>query len=498
MARRDEESRMTHRTGAGIGLAMAGLLAASQAVAQTGPRAGDQPTLPAVHTLQEALALAYTYNTTLTAARAGLRATDENVPAALAGWHPTLVFAGVAGYATGHTNPVPGATVAGGDGSFPNPVAGAREERREYQATLTLTQSIYRGGRTKAQTNQAINRVYAARAALLATEEQVLAQTVSAFVGVISSEQVLELDRSDEQVLTKQLQATNDRFTVGEITRTDVAQAEAALAQATATRQTAEGQLQTARATFQQVVGVLPGKLVEPQPLKLPTRTEEQARLLAARNNPNVVSALFTDAEAKDTFDLAYSQLMPNVNVQGSAFYIHDVQQPFLRSQGGSVLANVTIPIYQGGSEYAAIRQARQQEQQTARQVDDARRTAVQQAVSAWETYVASKATIASDQAAIKANEIALEGIEREALVGSRTTLDVLNAQETLLQSRVALVQTLTNFITASYTVAQAVGRLTARDLSLPVELYDDTAYYNAVKNLWIGSGDFATNQPGR
>ncbi len=444
-----------------------------------------------VRTLQQALALAYSYNPTLTAARAGLRATDEGVPTALAGWRPQVVVSGAGGYATGKLD-----TLSSSFGQ--TQTGGSPLSRREAQASITLTQPIYRGGRTKAQTNEAINRVLTTRAQLIATEEQVFSDTVSGFVNVISAQQVLNLDVQNEQVLTKQLQATNDRFRVGEITRTDVAQAEAALAQATATRETAAGQLQTNRATFERQVGALPGNLIEPQPLRLPTRTENEARALAAANNPNVVAALFNDSAAKDAFDLAYSALMPNVSLQSSAFYNRDTQQPNFREQGGQILANVSIPLYQGGSEYAAIRQARQQEQQAAKQVDDQRRQAVQQAISSWETYVASKATITSNQAAIKANQIALEGIEREALVGSRTTLDVLNAEQTLLNSRVTLVQTLANFVTASYGVASAVGRLTARDLNLDVPLYDDTAYYNAVKDRWIGTGDFATGQPGR
>ncbi len=487
---------MKQRSSAGLVLAAAGVLGGHGAWAQTRTAAAAPSNLPEVHVLSEALARAYTYNPTLTAARAGVRAVDENVPAALAGWRPQIVASGLGGYATGKNNSQSNHLLQ------PNQVRpfnfGTPLARDEYQAAITLTQPIYRGGRTIAQTNQANNRVLAARAQLIATEEQVFLDTVNAYVGVIAQQQVLDLDRNDEQVLTKQLQATNDRFRVGEITRTDVAQAEAALAQATATRETAEGAVQTARATFQQRVGDLPGKLVEPQPLKLPTATEEQAKVLASNNNPNVVAALFNDAEAKDTFDLAYSQLMPNVNLQAQAFYLHDTVQPYVRGQGGQVLANVSIPIYQGGSEYAAIRQARQQQQQTHRQVDDSRRTVVQQAIAEWETYVSAKATIGSNQAAIKANEIALEGIEREALVGSRTTLDVLNAQQTLLQSRVTLVQTLANYVIASYGVASAVGRLTARDLNLPVSLYDETAYYNAVKDRWIGTGDFATDQPGR
>ena len=156
------------------------------------------------------------------------------------------------------------------------------------------------------------------------------------------------------------------------------------------------------------------------------------------------------------------------------------------------------MPIYQGGSEYSAVRQARQTAQQTRKLVDDARRTAVQNAVQAWETLVAAKASAASTREQIRANQIALEGVEREAIVGSRTTLDVLNAQQALLNSQVTLVQNLAQLITASYGVASALGRLTARDLHLPVPLYDDTAYYNAVKDKWVGLGDYATDQPGR
>lgn len=161
-------------------------------------------------------------------------------------------------------------------------------------------------------------------------------------------------------------------------------------------------------------------------------------------------------------------------------------------------MAQLSVPIYQGGSEYSAVRQARQAEQQTQRLIDDAKRTAVQNAVQAWDTLVAAKASADSTRAQIRANEVALEGVEREAIVGSRTTLDVLNATQLLLQSRTQLVQNLSQVITASYAVAVAIGRLTARDMHLPVPLYDETAYYQAVKNKWVGLGDYATSQPGR
>jgi outer membrane protein len=455
--------------------------------------AASGPAQAEVRTLTEALAAAYSSNPALLAARAQLRSVDENVPAALAGWRPQVTVSANGGkneYTTivHAIDPITGLPVH----ATSNHLLGTSAEQ------LTVTQPIWRGGQTRAGTNRAENQVMGQRAQLMATEEQLFTNVINAFVGVIANQQVLALDVNNEQVLTRQLQATNDRFRVGEITRTDVAQAEAALAGATATRQTAEGNLQTARSLFLQYIGELPGQLIEPQPLRLPVRTLEEARALASDNNPNVIAAQFNDAAAKDNFDLQYSKLMPNISLQGVLLRNKNLSTEGETEKSAEILATVTMPLYQGGAEYAAIRQARQQQQQTRRLIDDARRTAVQAVIAAWETYNATKATIQSTRSQIRANQIALEGTEREAIVGSLTTLDVLNAEQLLLNSRVTLVQNLANLVNASYAVASAVGRLTARDLTLPVPLYDEAAYYAAVKNRWIGTGDYATNQPGR
>jgi outer membrane protein len=461
------------RNGVAIGL-VAALAAGSPARAET-------------RTLVEALAAAYSNNPSLQAARAQLRSTDENVPQALAGWRPQVSLSANAGYAEGTSY-----THSFGNTTVNNALRGTNTEQ------LLVTQPLWRGGQTRANTNRAQNQVMAARARLIASEEQLFTSVINAYVNVIANQQVLALNVNNEQVLARQLQATNDRFRVGEITRTDVAQAEAALAGATATRQTAEGNLQTARSQFLQFVGELPGALIEPQPLRLPVRTLEEAKAMAGANNPTVVATLFDDSAAKDNFDIQYSKLMPNLSLQGTLARAEDTQTSNLTTKTGQIVAAITIPLYQGGAEYAAIRQARQLQQQTRRLIDDARRTAVQQVISAWETYNSAKSTIESTRAQIRSNQIALEGTQREAIVGSRTTLDVLNAEQLLLNSRVTLVQNLANLVNASYAVAAAVGRLTARDLTLPVPLYDETAYYNAVRDRWIGTGDYATNQPGR
>jgi outer membrane protein len=472
--------------GCALGLVGAGLAA--------GPASAQ------VRTLQDALAATYANNPQIQASRAQLRATDENVPQALAGWRPTVILSGGGGYAAGtETTSSQGATIPGVPGTIGGGSTTIRTNRPIAQGTATLTQPLYRGGQTAATTHQATNQVYGQRARLIATEQQVFLNTVNAYVGVIQAEQILQLNISNEQVLAKQLQATQDRFRVGEITRTDVAQAEAALAGARATRQTAEGNLQTARATYVQTVGEYPqSNLDKPQPLRLPVKSEAEADQLAATNNPTVIAAQFDEAAARDAVDVAFSQLMPQVSLQAQALRQDNVTLPNLRIAGAQVLLNASVPLYQGGAEYSRVRQARQNREQAVRLVDNARRTAIQAATQSWETLVAARSTIDSTRVQIRANQVALEGVEREAIVGSRTTLDVLNAQQALLNSQVTLVQNLTNYITASYSVAASIGRLSARDLDLNVPLYDDTAYYNAVRNRLFGTGDYAKNQPGR
>jgi len=457
--------------------------------AKTAPVAASAQNVP--HTLTEALAATYSNQPALQAERAKLRATDENVPAALAGWRPTVVLAGTAGYGDGLTREYLTTSAVPTNAKIRNP-------RDIATAQATVSQNLYTGGKTEANVNRSKNQVFAERANLIAQEQTSFNNAVGAYVGVIQAKELLALQINNEQVLAKQLQATNDRFHVGEITRTDVAQAEAALEGAIATRETAVGNLQTARGTFQQIIGVFPpDNLIEPQPLNLPVKSEQEAAILASGNNPNVVSAQFNDA-AKDAIDVAFSQLLPQISLQGQTFQQNNAGGRSTNANGYQVTAQVSVPIYQGGSEYSAVRAARQQQQQSARLIDDAKRTAVQNAVQAWDTLVAAKASADSTRAQIRANEVALEGVEREAIVGSRTTLDVLNATQLLLQSRTTLVQNLSQVITASYAVAVAIGRLTARDLHLPVPLYDETAYYQAVKDRWVGLGDYATDQPGR
>jgi outer membrane protein len=454
--------------------AFAALLMASAAVVEIRPAAAQ--------TLQEALALAYANNPTLQAARAQLRAVDENVPQALAGWRPTVQVTGAAGQVT--------------TGARAGAASQDWRSRDTTQVQGSVTQPLYRGGRTVASTRRAENQVLAQRARLLATEQQVLLDTVNSYVAVIRDQEEVRLNTNNEQVLSRQLQATNERFRVGEITRTDVAQAESRLAGARASRADAEGRLQQSRAAFTRLVGQPPQRLTPPQPLRQPAVTAADAGQIASQNNPNVVAALFEEAAARDQIDVQFSNLLPQLSLNGSVFRNQNQATTGatlggIRQDGTSVTANLTVPLYQGGAEHAAVRQARQQAQQARQLVEDQRRAAFQQATQAFETLQAARAQVDSVRSQIRAAEIALDGVQREAIVGSRTTLDVLNAEQELLNARVSLVRALANVITASHNLAAAVGRLTARDLTLPVQIYDMEAYYREVRNRWVGWGDY-------
>ena len=472
----------------------------SAALAALAPASGR------AQTLQEALAAAYSNNPALLAARAQTRAVDETVPQALAGWRPTVVLSGAAGYSDTTSRSQQSVPVQ--RDRFGNVVnidtAGTPfslytdNPRNTGTMQATVSQPVYRGGRTTSSTRRAENQVYAQRARLLATEQGVLLDSVAAYVAVIRDGEVVRLNANNVDVLMRQLQATNERFRVGEITRTDVAQAESRLAGARASLQQSEGNLQSSRAVFQRLIGLEPARVQAPAPLIPPVRSQEEAVRLASDNNPAVVAALFDEAAARDLIDVQFAALMPQVSVNASAFRIDNNAVRGSRQTGTQVTANLSVPLYQGGAEHAAVRQARQDAQRARQVVADARRLAAQQSTQAWESLRTARAQVESVRAQIRAQEIALDGVQREAIVGSRTTLDVLNAEQELLNARVSLVQAIATLINASYSLTATVGRLTARDLGLPVDLYDPRADYNAVRDRWIGTGDFSdvANQP--
>ncbi|HEX3862495.1 MAG TPA: TolC family outer membrane protein, partial [Stellaceae bacterium] len=376
-------------------------------------------------TLTEALAYSYNNNPQLLAQRASLRATDEGVPQALSGWRPTVNFTGQAGFTRGGFAQTQGAAT-----QFSSFTAKSLD--------LQVTQQVYNGGRTEAQTRQAINAVEAARAQTLGIETTVFQAVVQAYLDVVRDQTLVEVNRNNEQVLQKQLEATRDRFRVGEVTRTDVAQAESSLAQSTATRISSEGQLAVSRAEYVRAVGHAPGRLIMPRERPALPATREEALSLAANNNPNVIAANFTERAARDNVDFVRGQLLPQISIVGdlNRSYAPSFTLQNSREDAATASVRLTMPLYEGGSVYSQTRQAQQTVGQRRSQVDDSRRASVQSATQGWETLQAARAAIASFGAAVRAAQIALEGTQQEALVGSRTVLDVLIAEQQLFTTQ--------------------------------------------------------------
>ncbi|MUG90215.1 TolC family outer membrane protein [Bombella sp. ESL0385] len=478
----------------GLGLITSLGLGAGYASAQTIEGAGRSEFIP--HTLKEALSMAYLTNPQLREARAQLRAVDEQMSAAMAGWRPTITGSAGLTYYKGSSRYSQLTELMGRNVKIPNE---QRYSNGGYNASVSVTQPIYQGGKTVAGIHMAKNQIFAQRARLIATEQQVLYNAMEAFVKVVGNKQLLQVSINNERSLQQQLDATNRRFRLGELSRTDVAQAQGALATATAERQQAEGTFQAAQASYLQTIGVpAPPDLVPPQPLALPVRTEKEAVDEAVRNNPNVIAALFNEAQQKDNISVQMAAILPKITA--GLGYQRSRDQASDDSLQDNKFASLTlqVPIYQGGSEYSAVRQARQTAIAARHEVDVQRRLALQQTSSSWQYYIATQETLKSNKVAVSSNLAALAGVERQALMGTATTLSVLQQQQSLLQAQRLLIQNAAALVTSSYDIARAMGRLTAIDLKLDVPLYDEKAYYNAVKTRLWGVGDYKTNIPGR
>ena len=431
-------------------------------------------------TFEEALSAAYRNNPTLQAARARLRGVDEGVPQALSDWRPSVTVFGDAGIERVDSDP-------GGS------ARGTEETREPRSVSLDIRQSLYRGGRTVAATRAAFNRVQAERARLLSTEQGVLLAAVTAYMDVFRDQAILELNINNEQVLRRQLEATEDRFRVGEVTRTDVSQAQARLAGATADRIQAEADLEASRAGYQNIIGEPAGTPILPDPPADLPENVDAANQAASQFNPGVVAAQFDERAARDDAREVKGELLPSLDLEGTASHSLDSSgddSEFTRYRG---LVALTVPLYQQGAVYSRLREARQNIVESRELIDSERRAAVENSTSAWEQLLAARAQIEALGAQVTANEVALEGVQREAEVGSRTVLDVLDAEQELLDSRVDLVTAERDLIVAIFDVKSAIGQLTARLLDLPVELYDPEAHYDEVRGKWFGarsSGD--------
>lgn len=443
-----------------------GVLAATASLALWAPVQSVAQTLP------EALSQAYESNPTLRAARAQLRSVNENVPQELSNWRPNVTAGTSAGKRRSETD---------------TNESDSEDNLTPFTANIDVTQPIYRGGRTIAGTERAENEVRAQRESLRSTEQTILLNAATSYTDVWRDQAVLELNISNEDVIGQQLEATGDRFEVGEVTRTDVAQAETRLATAVSDRIAAEGALTASRAVYQEIVGSFPGTLrTPPVPANLPG-SQDEVVALATENNPDVTSAVFVERAAQKNVRQVKGELYPEVNLVGSLSHQDEVSSSDTETDSASIIAQVSIPIYQQGSVYSRVRAAKQISSQRRVEIEEQRRRAEQIAVSAWEDLQTARAQIRSFESAVASAEIALEGVRQENEVGARTILDILDAEQELLNAQVSLVGAQRDEVVAGYQVLSAIGQLSAREIALPVEVYDVEADYRAVRNKWFG-----------
>ena len=435
---------------------------------------GPAPAL--ADTIEAALVRAYQSNPQLNAQRATVRATDENVPQALSGYRPKVAITASAGYQYGDALSNFG-TAIDFHGATPPTSVGA-----------TATQTIYNGNQTANKTRAAESQVSGAREGLRVLEQTILLAAATIYMDYLRDAAIVEVQRSNVRVLEQTLKQTRDRFNVGEVTRTDVAQSEAQLAAGKTQLLAAEATLTTTKANFRRIIGNEPEALAPGSPVDrfLPA-TLPGAVELSLIENPNVTAAMYGIDVSYLQVKLNEGALLPTVTMQASVqqAYQQNVTSP--RTFSASALAQLSVPIFQGGAEYALIRQSKETVAQQRLVLEQTRDQTRANTVTAWGQLVAGKAQVASAQSQVTASEIALNGVREEAKAGQRTTLDVLNAQQALVNARVALVTAQHDRVVASYAVLTAVGRLSPQVLNLPTNVYDPSVHYQQVRDSWYG-----------
>lgn len=423
--------------------------------------------------LEEAMVAAYLNNPTLQAQRASLRALDETINQAKSGWRPSVVGSGRFGYRHSETF----ATFASSGDTNPRSVA------------LEVRQPIFRSMQTVNSTGEARNQVNAARELLMTIEQQIFLDSVTAYMGVIRDMAVLKLTINNVAVLKRQLEASEDRFRVGEITRTDVAQSKARLSRSISEKIRSEAALTASRAAYSKTVGNTPAGLKPPLNLPAMPASEESALGIAKINNPRLQAALYTEKAARYNVKKQYGGLGPTVDVVARLSKSWENFSATDSSTTREILAQMTMPLYQSGSVSSNIRQSRQIENQRRLEAVSAEREVVELVRNAWEGYREATARISSSEDQVNANDIALEGVRQESDVGSRTTLDVLDAEQELLDSRVSLVRAQRDQSVAAYTLLSSIGKLTAEGLQLNVSRYDPNRNRKDVENQFFGWG---------
>ncbi|MDE1174153.1 MAG: TolC family outer membrane protein [Parvibaculaceae bacterium] len=434
--------------------------------------------LPArAETITDAFTAAYESNPGLQGQRAQQRATDEQVPQALSGYRPNASVQ--ASYGLEHDQQVAN---TGGQSSR------LKDDFQPATGTVTLGENLYSGGQTVNSVQQAEAAVRAGREQLLGVEQGTLMNAASAYLTVIQNEATVKLQENNVQVLQRQLEANQDRFKVGILTTTDVAQSVARLADSKSQLTGARAQLDQARAEYLQVIGHMPGTLERPAPITGLPASKDAAVAVALATNPDIKAAREAERASSYAIKVAEGSLLPKFDVQAQYQQYTESALSVDRGSGASLMGVLTVPLYQGGAEYSQIRESKALNSQSRLQISATTDAVVQNVSNAWDQLQSAKAQFVSGQEAVRANQLALEGTRQEELVGSRTILDVLNAEQELLNSQVNLVRYDTNIYIFGYNLLATMGRLGAKDLNLPVPYYDSTKNYDDVRDSWFGT----------
>lgn len=426
-------------------------------------------------TLEQAWAQVYQDNPSLLAARAELRSIDEHAAQALSHWRPSVDATANVGK-TYQTIP----------------------DQRQYGTAdfagttrgfgVQVTQPIFRGFRTEAETEAADRQVKAARAKLSDVEQQLFLDTATAFLDILRDEEVLAIARDNEKVLRQKLKETEARSKVGELTQTDTHQAESRLERARVARLQDESALTKSRSVYARIVGHLPESLTEPQISMDKGQGLDDITHLAETKNPNVIAANYSIDEANARVDLNKGALLPELNLVGNSGQNWGQSGTLPgREDSSQIMLQLTVPLYHAGSDYSHAREAEQTVSQRRMELEEARRKAHEDAVNAWQNLETADSALTADDAEIKAAGLALNGVKAEANVGTRTTLDVLNAEQELLDAKVDSAKSRHDRGMAILRIKAAIGALTAENLKLPVTAYDATRHYDDSRGQWIG-----------
>ncbi|MCA0433956.1 MAG: TolC family outer membrane protein [Proteobacteria bacterium] len=433
-------------------------------------------------TLKGAMLKAYRTNPTLQAQRSRQRATDEVVPQAKSGWRPTITAQGTVTRSWTHIEDAKISNL------FGSTIKSDNVDDTTQSLSIQLSQPIFRGFKTIEGTKQAKAIVEAGREQLLATEQSVLLTVADAYLSVIRDRKILSLREQNVGNLAKQLQAAQARFDAGEVTRTDVTQARARVAGAQSSVASAKAQLASSIARYEQFVGSKPGKLQMPGIANIPSSLDE-ALEIARANNPTIKAAEHTRQAQEHAIEVVKGDLLPEARVTASSSVSDPSGSNPNWTTNTQVSASLTVPIYEAGRVYSEVREAKHVESQRQLEVVAQGRAVRQSVKTAWNDMIAAQEAMASAKSQVYASELSLDGVTQEYLVGSRSTIDILNAQQEVTNAKITQVSSEYSYVLSSYEVVSAVGRLTARRLSLGGPYYDVEENYDNVKNKWIGTG---------